>query len=280
MQLRSIQQRVSGTAQTDGAGVKLTRVLGRPTVEDFDPFLMLDAFDSINPDDYIKGFPMHPHRGIETITYLLHGQLDHEDSLGNRGTIEDGGCQWMTAGHGIMHQEMPQPTPQLLGAQLWLNMPQADKLSAPSYGDIDATMIPTVQKSGSTTRIIGGEYDGVTGAMQGNYVQMQYLDVMLEANAAWQVPTPVENTAFIYIISGSLTVGDDTTLEGDKQALLFTKGDTLRLNGGPAGARLLYFCARPLQEPVAWGGPIVMNTGKELQQAWLDMRSGTFIRKF
>lgn len=180
MKTREIRKVVTGTTEYDGAGVKLVRVISLPDVKEFDPFLMLDAFDSIDPDDYTKGFPWHPHRGIETVTYLISGDIEHIDSLGNKGSILDGCCQWMTAGGGILHQEMPQPSNRMLGVQLWLNLPRRDKMTTPKYRDIRADMVPKIEEDDNIIRVISGHYKGNPGAVQGENVKMLFLDVDIE----------------------------------------------------------------------------------------------------
>lgn len=281
MRYRRVKTSVEGAASIDGAGVKLVRVIGRATVKDFDPFLMLDAFDSANPDDYVRGFPWHPHRGIETVTWLIHGDIEHGDSLGNRGSILDGGCQWMTAGSGIIHQEMPQASPRMLGLQLWLNLPAKDKMTAPAYRDLPAEKIPFVSAVGSRVGIIAGRYRGTVGAMHADYVDAGMLDISIEAGAVLEVPVPVGDTVFVYIIDGALSFdGDDARdfLER-RRAVLLADGDTVRMTAAKgAPVRCVLFHAPPLGEPVAWGGPIVMNTEAELEQAFRDLDANTFIK--
>lgn len=186
--VRKVFKTVSGSNQVDGAGVHLVRVLGPAQTKEFDPFLMLDAFDSRNPADYIKGFPWHPHRGIETVTYLMAGDIEHGDSLGNRGHIRDGGCQWMTAGSGIIHQEMPQASPHMLGLQLWINLPRKDKWAPPQYRDITAEKIPKCQEKAGEVGVISGAYGSVKGATQGDYVKALVLDVALKPDMPWSLP--------------------------------------------------------------------------------------------
>ena len=200
--IRTIRKIVTGTTQYDGAGVKLVRVIGNSNVEDFDPFLMLDAFDSADPADYVKGFPWHPHRGIETVTYLIHGDIEHRDSIGNKGSIQDGCCQWMTAGSGIMHQEMPKPADRMLGVQLWLNLPREDKMTAPQYRDIKANMIPKIADNGSTISVISGNYKETSGPVHGDYVKTLFLDVNMEPNSEWKLQTKTDDTLFVYIVEG------------------------------------------------------------------------------
>lgn len=276
--IRPIQRIVTGTPQTDGAGVRLVRVISRRDVQDFDPFLMLDAFDSRDPADYIRGFPWHPHRGIETVTYLVSGEIDHGDSLGNRGTIRDGGCQWMTAGSGIIHQEMPQASPRMLGLQLWLNLPRKDKFTAPQYRDLSGDKIPRVPLDGGRVGVICGHYGATAGPTQGDYVPATMLDVELTAGSTFRLPINPEETVFIYILTGSGAVGVNDDLIASHRAVLLGSGDVFQARAGQEGMRFVLFAGRPLREPVAWGGPIVMNTPEELQQAFAEIENGTFIR--
>lgn len=279
MQLRTIQRVVTGTTQYDGAGVKLVRVISRPDVKEFDPFLMLDAFDSSDPIDYTKGFPWHPHRGIETVTYLISGDIEHEDSLGNKGNILDGCCQWMTAGSGILHQEMPQPSDRMLGVQLWLNLPQSDKMTAPKYRDIRAGMVPKFEEDGCKIGVISGNYKGNSGSVQGDHVEMLFLDVDMKAGASWQLETIKDNTLFVYIVEGEgWFENSDENLLSSKRAVLFNKGDELLARASEKGLRFLLFSGAQLKEPIAWGGPIVMNTQQELKQAFQDIDNGTFVK--
>lgn len=275
---RKIRRIVTGTRTVDGAGVRLVRVLGPDQTREFDPFLMLDAFDSSNPDDYIQGFPWHPHRGIETVTYLIAGDIEHGDSLGNTGHIVDGGCQWMTAGGGIIHQEMPQASPRLFGLQLWLNLPRKDKWAKPQYRDITAAKIPKVQEKACTVGVISGAYGNTRGATRGDYVQTQLLDVALKPNTDWRLSSDEESTLFIYILDGAGFLGDPPGQVESHRAVLFGEGDEFVIRAGPAGIRFVLFSGRPLREPIAWGGPIVMNTQEELDQAFAELDSGTFIR--
>lgn len=273
--IRNVKQVVTGSTQYDGAGVKLVRVIGRENVRDFDPFLMLDAFDSDNPDDYVRGFPWHPHRGIETVTYLIEGEIEHGDSIGNKGTINDGCCQWMTAGSGIMHQEMPMASPRMLGAQLWLNLPAKDKMAKPHYRDIRTENIPEVRENGVTVRVIAGDYKGAHSD-DGDFVKMLYLDVELAPGARFEMNTDSASTLFVYIVSGEGLFGEGEAHPA-KRALLFEEGEPFAASSDK-GVRFLLFAGRPLGEPVAWGGPIVMNTRQELQQAFDELDHGTFIK--
>ena len=279
MQLRTIRKVVTGTSQYDGAGVKLVRVISRPDTPEFDPFLMLDAFDSYDSVDYTKGFPWHPHRGIETVTYLISGDIEHEDSLGNKGNILDGCCQWMTAGSGILHQEMPQPSDRMLGVQLWLNLPRKDKMSTPQYRDIREDMVPKVEEDGCEIKIISGHYKGNTGSVQGDYVKMLFLDVNMKAGASWQLETIKDDNLFIYIVEGEgWFENSNENLLSSKRAILFNKGDELLARASEKGLRFLLFSGSQLKEPIAWGGPIVMNTQQELKQAFEDIDNGTFVK--
>ena len=276
MEKRKLLKTISGFDAVDGAGVKLVRVLGHGTITDFDPFLMLEAFDAKDPRDYTKGFPWHPHRGIETVTYLIEGRIEHGDSLGNSGVIGNGDCQWMTAGSGIIHQEMPKEAERMLGLQLWLNLPAKDKMTEPKYRDITAAMVPKVEESHAIVRVISGVFKGVAGAIQGDYVKTLMLDAEIKSGGSLDVEVPLEDTLFFYVVSGS------GNLEGEsltaKSAVLTSRGDTLTLLAGEEGMRVILFSGAPLNEPVAWGGPIVMNTREELEKAFDEIRDGSFIR--
>jgi len=277
--IRKIQSVVTGSRQKDGAGVRLVRVLGPAQTKDFDPFLMLDAFDSKNPDDYIRGFPWHPHRGIETVTYLISGDIEHGDSLGNKGNILDGGCQWMTAGSGIIHQEMPQASPRMLGLQLWVNLPRKNKMAPPRYRDLDAIRIPRVEEPGGSVGVIAGSYGATRGATEGDYVKVLMLDVALKPGATWTLPVDDKSTLFIYIVEGQGQFEGTGSPVESHRAVLFGDGDEFAVTAGKAGIRFVLFSGRPLREPIAWGGPIVMNTQAELDQAFEELDLGTFIRK-
>ncbi len=279
MKERSVHKTVKGKRAIDGAGVHLVRVIGGyRTVQDFDPFLMLDAFDSTNPDDYIAGFPFHPHRGIETVTYLVKGSMEHQDSLGNKGVIVDGSCQWMTAGSGIMHQEMPQASEHMLGLQLWINLPAKNKMATPKYRDLTSENIPAVQENGAVVRVLSGTYKDTPGAMQADYVQASYFDIELEPNADLSVNTRAGETVFFYIMTGSTSVAGAEQLAA-KQAVLLDDGDVVHFKAGAEGARLMLLMGAPLKEPVAWGGPIVMNTDDELRTASFELENNTFIKE-
>lgn len=272
---RKIAKLLRGMPAVDGAGVRLVRILGHHDVYDFDPFLLLDSFDATNPNDYIRGFPMHPHRGIETITYLIAGRIEHQDSLGNKGVILSGQSQWMTAGRGILHQEMPKPSERMLGFQLWLNLPRAEKMCEPAYFEITQEMIPAGSQDGAVVRVISGEYGGAVGPKP-KHIQATILDVSLEAGTTFALPTKPEETAFAFVILGSAFV-DGQPLE-EKTAVLFGPGDVAEVTASEhQEARVVFFSGMPIKEPIAWGGPIVMNTEEELDQAFRELREGTFI---
>lgn len=277
--LRTINKVIIGENAIDGAGVRLVRVFGHSDTKDFDPFLMLDAFDSVNPDDYCKGFPWHPHRGIETITYLINGDIEHADSLGNKGSILDGECQWMTAGSGIIHQEMPKPSNRMLGVQLWLNLPAKDKMVAPKYNGIVKEDIPVIDEGDCKIHIIAGSYKGKLGATEGDYVKALYLDVEVNPGFEWALDTDRTATLFIYIVQGEGSfdsVGDGFISE--KHAVLFNEGNKFVVKASDQGVRFLLMSGKPLKEPIAWGGPIVMNTREELSLAFKELEENKFIK--
>ncbi len=274
---RNIKKIIKGMPTQDGAGVKLTRVLGARDVRDIDPFLMLDAFDSTNPNDYTKGFPWHPHRGIETFTYLISGNIEHQDSLGNKGILSDNEAQWMTAGSGIIHQEMPKEAKRMLGLQLWINLPRASKMVPPAYWDIKAKDILELKKQNQTIRIISGELEGLRPAVQPKYVQARILDVHLEAGAQFVLATPSDKTVFLYLFEGLLNNSADEKPIHDHSVALFEKGEAVALLA-KVKSRFVLFEGLALNEPVAFGGPIVMNTREELEEAFKELDEGTFIR--
>jgi redox-sensitive bicupin YhaK (pirin superfamily) len=280
-QPRSIALLLTGKPTIEGAGVRLNRVFGHPEVPRFDPFLLLDDFGSDNPDDYIAGFPWHPHRGIETVTYMLSGEVEHGDSLGNEGVIRAGDVQWMTAGSGIIHQEMPQRLEsRLRGFQLWTNLPAASKMMAPRYRDVAADTIPEVSPhSGLRIKIIAGEVVGVRGPVQDVVVEPEYLDVTLEPGADLEHPTPPDYTAFAYAIEGRGKIGPNGTHElGRGQLALFTHGSSVLARASDVPFRFLLVTGRRLGEPVAWSGPIVMNSREELATAFREYQEGSFIK--
>lgn len=277
---RHLIRTLQGMATSDGAGVKLTRIIGQPGLPDLDPFLMLDAFNSDEPDAYIAGFPPHPHRGFETVTYMLDGALRHRDNKGNEGLLGPGALQWMTAGRGIVHSEMPEQRDGLMrGFQLWLNLPARDKMCAPHYRDVAADKIPSVQLTEKVrAKVLAGEIAGVHGAVEREATAPLLLDIVTEPGAAFDVALPYEATAFLYPYEGELTVGSGNAAKPLKQGWLgvLSNGDSLALKAGAAGARLLLAAAKPLREPVAKYGPFVMTTEAEIKQAIDDFRAGRF----
>ena len=277
MDKREIIKTVRGQRTTDGAGVRLVRVLGNKTAEDFDPFLMLDSFDSTDPVDYTAGFPMHPHRGIETITYLISGKIEHEDSLGNKGTIRSGESQWMTAGSGILHQEMPKAWERMLGFQLWLNLPRKEKMTEPAYLSITQEKIPYMKKDKAVIRILSGRFGESVGTIP-NHIPATIYDVELSDGGSIEIPTLRDDTAFVFLIEGDAVISKYTIPA--KTAVLFGSGGYISVSALPnSELRFIFFSGKALHEPIAWGGPIVMNTGEELEEAFDELRKGTFIKR-
>jgi redox-sensitive bicupin YhaK (pirin superfamily) len=272
MTLRKIQQIIPALPASDGAGVKLLRSLGSANHLRVDPFLMLDAFSSENPDDYVAGFPAHPHRGFETVTYLLDGHLLHEDHLGNRGDIKSGGVQWMTAGRGIIHSEMPQQeNGRMRGFQLWINLPAKEKMKPAGYRDIQPDAIPSVAFAGGSAKIVAGTFNGTAGPIQGGSTDPIYWDVALRANGTF-VQEIRDRSVYVYPFEGSVEIAD-RVLKAHQGGVLGS-GDTVEIRAGADGARFLLLAARPLGEPVVQYGPFVMNTREEIEQAIRDYQSG------
>ena len=273
---RRVERLVAGQPTSDGAGVKLVRVLTQNLQRRLDPFLMLDAFGSESRDDYIGGFPDHPHRGFETVTYMLEGRMRHRDSAGNEGLLTNGAVQWMTAGRGVIHSEMPeQEDGRMEGFQLWLNLPARDKLCEPWYRDIPSAEIPEAQAEGVRARVIAGQALGVQGAMQREATAPTYLDLHLEPGARFDQALPPAHNAFVYVYRGSLTVAD-TEVPRQRMAILAnTPGsDGVVLKAGAEGAKAVLIAGQPLNEPIAQYGPFVMNTNQEIYQAVEDFRAG------
>ena len=266
----------------EGAGVHLRRAFGFGDTTLFDPFLLFDDFRSDHPDQYLKGFPWHPHRGIETITYVLAGDVEHGDSLGNRGTISSGDVQWMTAGSGIIHQEMPKGDERgrMHGFQLWCNLPAAEKMCKPRYRDVTAAMIPTVTTAdGAVIRIICGRVGETAGPVEDITVAPQYLDISVPATSEFSHPTRPGDTVVAYVIDGSASFApDEKTESGNCSLLVFSDGDRIAVRTTDQPVRFLLVSGRPLREPVAWRGPIVMNTEEELQTAFREYHEGTFLK--
>ena len=304
MSIRAVKSITLSQPTLEGAGVKLRRAFGFGKTGDFDPFLLLDDFRNENPEDYLPGFPWHPHRGIETITYVLSGTVQHGDSLGNRGVMGAGDVQWMTAGSGILHQEMPRGDERgrMHGFQLWANLPRSLKMTDPRYQDILSKDIPeVVDDDGTRVRVIAGDFWGKTGPVEGVAADPRYLDVWIPPRVRKTIPVESSRHAFAYIFEGGGTFRDasaprgvqtdrvsaggrDAGTEnpaetGNRSLVLFDSGDEIRVQAGAAGMRFLLVSGRPLEEPVAWQGPIVMNTPEELHQAYDELRRGTFIKR-
>jgi len=269
---RQVARLVRGMAASDGAGVKLNRVIGGPDLPQLDPFLLLDEFRSDDAADYLAGFPEHPHRGFETVTYMLAGRMRHRDSQGNTGLLGPGSVQWMTAGRGIVHSEMPEQENGLMqGFQLWVNLPAKDKMTAPRYQDIEPGRIPEVESAGARVRVIAGSYRDVSGPVQAHATAPLYLDVFLE-EGEFQAAVPVEHNAFVYVYDGSLDIAGRAVTRGELAVL--SHGDTVAATAGDAGARFILVAGRPLKEPVARYGPFVMNRREEIEQAMRDFTDG------
>ena len=273
---RKVKVKVKGFRTTDGAGVSLVRVLGNQTTEEFDPILMLDSFDSINPDDYTAGFPMHPHRGIETISYVSQGKMVHRDSLGNEDGISDGEVQWMNSGSGIMHEEKVPASKKLLGVQLWLNLPAKDKMSKPSYNSIKNNEIEEIEIDGGKLRLLAGNYKGHQG-YKGKHLPLDYYDIHLNADGEITITTAQEDSVMIFTLLGDIYINGEHIEE--KTAVKLTQGDSVTIKNGKRDAQILYISSKALNEPIAWAGPIVMNTQEELQTAFSELRNNKFIKE-
>jgi len=300
MSIRAIKRIVQAQPTIEGAGVRLRRAFGFGKTSDFDPFLLFDDFRNDNPDDYLAGFPWHPHRGIETITYVLAGVVSHGDSLGNSGLLGAGDVQWMTAGSGILHQEMPQGDKQgrMHGFQLWANLPSSLKMTAPRYQDVSSRDIPVINDDdGTSVRVVCGTFWGKTGPVDGIAADPRYLDVWVPPGRQKTLPVETTRHAFAYVFEGAGTFRDaaqpvavrtdivesidGAALQetGNRSLVLFDTGDEVTVQAGDAGIRFLLVSGQPLGEPVAWRGPIVMNTDEELRQAYAELRDGTFLNR-
>ena len=280
MSTRSLKRVIRGMATSDGAGVKLSRTLGQSRGLYHDPFLMLDEFSSENPGDYIAGFPAHPHRGFETVTYLLDGHMLHEDHLGNRGDLKSGGVQWMTAGRGIIHSEMPQQLEgRMRGFQLWINLPAREKMKPAGYRDLDPSQIPVAEISeGVRVKVVAGSVETgngtVSGPIAGGTTDPTYLDVALAPNTSFTHAVAADYNAFVYAYEGGLTVGEGAQALAAHSAGLLSEGDRVTVKAGADGARFLLLAAKPINEPVVQYGPFVMNTTEEIEQAVRDYQNG------
>ncbi len=278
---RALQTLTSGQPVSDGDGVKMTRIIGTPELNMLDPFLLLDTFESDQAQDYIGGFPDHPHRGFEAVTYLLAGCMRHKDSAGHAGVIEAGGVQWMTAGRGIIHSEMPEQTDGLLqGFQLWINLPASKKMQAPAYQEFPANIIAVEQlENGTEIRVIAGSTNnGTTGPVINHHTNPVYMDVSLPKGQRFEQAVDTDDNVFIFVITGELSVGDSMRNIGRHQMGVFGEGDQVVVTANEA-ARFLFVAARPLNEPVARGGPFVMNTKAEVLQAFEDFKQNQFIKR-
>ncbi len=276
---RSVRRVIKGMPTSDGAGVKLRRVIGQPQLPDLDPFLMLDEFGTDRAEDYIAGFPDHPHRGFETVTYMLDGRMRHKDNHGNEGVLVPGSVQWMTAGRGLVHSEMPeQQEGRMRGFQLWLNLPAREKMTPPKYQEFGPERIPTATPApGVTVKVIAGSAAGIVGPILQPATDPTYLDLALEAKAEFVQDLPADYAAFLYVYEGEVTVGDEAQPVRTHELAVLSEGTQIRLRGGSSGgARAILVAGRPLKEPVAKYGPFVMNTREELQQAFSDFQNGKF----
>src|SRR5437016_11429417 len=299
MSIRPVKRLIKSKPTLEGAGVHLRRAFGFGNTKEFDPFLLLDDFRNDVPEDYLAGFPWHPHRGIETITYVLAGTVEHGDSMGNKGSIVAGDVQWMTAGSGIIHQEMPKGDQdgRMHGFQLWANLPSSLKMTAPRYQEVQALDIPLItDDDGTRVRVVCGSFWGKTGPVDGIAAEPVYLDVSVPPGKRKTLPVETTRHAFVYVFEGSGTFRDASTYRpvqtdhvsedggstldftGNRSLVLFDRGDEVTVQAGENGIRFLLVSGKPLEEPVAWRGPIVMNTEEELRRAYAELRAGTFIK--
>ena len=300
MSIRPVKSTSQAEPTMEGAGVHLHRAFGFHDPSDLDPFLLFDDFRNEIPEHFLKGFPWHPHRGIETITYVLSGEVDHADSLGNEGKLAAGDVQWMTSGSGILHQEMPRGNAngQMHGFQLWANLPRDLKMTAPRYQDVEAKEIPIIQEDdGTTVRVVVGDFWGKTGPVDGIAAEPQYLDVFVPAGVKKTLPVDTYRRAFAYVFEGTGAFADASNptgillekevmgeevnirdFSGNRTLVRFDTGNSVTVQAGENGIRFLLISGKPIEEPVAWHGPIVMNTQEELMQAFKELRNGTFIR--
>lgn len=272
---RKIKDMVTGFRTTDGAGVSLVRVLGHDTVKTYDPILMLDSFDSVNPEEYIAGFPMHPHRGIETISYISQGNMMHKDSLGNEDMITDGEVQWMTAGSGILHEEKLPPSDRMLGVQLWLNLPKANKMTKPKYHSIKTDDIEEIEIDGGVLRLISGNYKNHIG-YQGEYLPLDFYAIRLKAHEKIKLEMEKNKSVLVFLLQGNAKIAGKEVLE--KTAVKLTEGTFLNIESMDTDIEVLYLSTDRLDEPVAWGGPIVMNDDFELSTAFNELRNNSFLK--
>jgi len=275
-----VLRKLRGRPASDGAGVKLTRVIGSPELDMLDPFLLLDEFGTDRAEDYLAGFPDHPHRGFETVTYMLDGRMRHRDNHGNEGLLVPGSVQWMTAGRGLVHSEMPeQQEGRMRGFQLWVNLPAANKMDAPRYQEFAPDKLPVVEAGeGVSVKVIAGEVGSVTGPIVQPATEPVYLDATLAPGSSWSQPLPAGHNAFAYVFEGGVALGegDDAREVGAQELAVLGGGDVFTVRAGAEGARLILVAGRPLREPVARHGPFVMNTKQEIMQAFVDYQEGRF----
>ena len=273
---RKVKTTVKGFRAIDGAGVSLVRVLGRDTVKEFDPILMLDSFDSINPEDYTAGFPMHPHRGIETISYVSSGKMMHRDSLGNEDIVSSGEVQWMNSGSGILHEERIPEVDRLLGVQLWLNLPKDDKMSKPSYNSIKKEDIKEIDIDGGKIRLLAGDYNEFSG-YKGEHLPLNYYDIHLDENAEITLNMDENESVMLFTLLGDVYVEGEFVEE--KTAVKLTEGSSLSIKNKDKKAQVLYISSKALNEPISWAGPIVMNSKEEIKEALDDLNKDRFIKE-
>jgi len=278
MTIRNVQQVHKAYEVSEGAGVTVFRTIGTPAVRNLDPFLMLDFFCSDDPDDYIAGFPDHPHRGFVTFTYMIDGHMQHRDSMGNEGDLRSGGAQWMKAASGVIHSEMPKQSNGLMrGFQLWINLPAREKMSAPGYQEFSPEAIPEVEQDGIKVRVLMGQYQGVAAPIKDDTTQVHYLDVSLAAQQTFEHSLPAELRGFIYMLEGSAQVGDDSVAEN--RFAILGDGESLRVTTTDRSARFIVVAGRPIGEPVVQYGPFVMNSEEEIHQAMRDYRDGKLVQQ-
>ncbi len=275
---RRVSRIVRGMPASDGAGVKMLRVIGQPQLQNLDPFLMLDAFGSESASDYIGGFPDHPHRGFETVTYMLAGRMQHKDNQGNSGDLGPGSVQWMTAGRGLIHSEMPlQESGRMSGFQLWVNLPAKDKMCAPRYQDIPADDVPVVTaENGMVVKVLAGSYGGVTGPVGGVATDPSYLDVTLPASTEFELALPADYTAFAYVFEGEVIFGNDETVVKNQHLAVLSDGGMVTAHTHDEAGRFILVAGKPIREPIVQHGPFVMNTVDEIRQAIVDYQMGKF----
>lgn len=273
---RKVTHQVQGYPTQDGAGVHLVRVLGRNTAKLFDPILLLDSFDSTNPEEYTAGFPFHPHRGIETVSYIYRGRMTHRDSLGHEDTIGDGEVQWMTAGSGILHEEKLPGSDRMLGVQLWLNLPAANKMAPPAYHSIKQSEIKEIEIEGGMVRLLAGHFQGEAGYLS-RYLPLDYYDIHLKADQTLTLSTDHDRSILLFTLLGEIEVAGEWIPE--KTAVKLSDGEEVTLRTRSSEAQVLWVSSTALREPVAWGGPIVMNSSEELQKAFEQLERGTFLRE-